>query len=118
MILHLALEVARTPRQIQRGLMQRPTVPDGTGMLFVFPDLQHVGFWNRDTWAPLDVTYLDPDGVVLEIRPMRSIGETAGVIERYDPGKPYRFAIETSRGWLARQGVRAGHRFRLGPFLS
>ena len=39
-------EVASLPEQRERGLMNRDSVPDGTGMLFVFPN--HEGAFLLD----------------------------------------------------------------------
>lgn len=52
------LEVARTPKEQEIGLMYRKNLPDDRGMLFQFPSAQPVSFWMKNTLIPLDIIFL------------------------------------------------------------
>ena len=56
--LNVNLEVARTPREQERGLMNREWIPENGGMLFVFPDDAIRSFWMRDTIVGLDLVFI------------------------------------------------------------
>src|SRR5947207_6789398 len=45
----VAVEVARTPDEQQRGLMYRTALAEGHGMLFVFGDDSDRQFWMKNT---------------------------------------------------------------------
>ncbi len=62
------VEFARTPSQIKRGLMYRKSLPQGEGMLFVFPDSKIRSFWMENTYIPLDIIFIDKDGKVVSIQ--------------------------------------------------
>jgi uncharacterized protein len=60
---NILLEVARTPREEEIGLMYRTNLAENRGMLFVFEPPQPVRFWMKNTLIPLDMVFM-ADGVV------------------------------------------------------
>ena len=54
------LEVARSPEQQRRGLMQRPALPPLRRMWFPFARPHPQRFWVFDTLAPLATLRFDP----------------------------------------------------------
>jgi len=104
----VALEIAQTDADRQRGLMGRPSMPTDQGMLFVFPQATRGGFWMRDTLIPLSIAFIQDDGTIVDIQNMQPLDETPHV-----PPRPYRFALEVNQGWFAANGVKPGDQFRL-----
>jgi len=68
------LELALTPARRFRGLSERGVIPQGAGMLFVFPTEQVSvqNFVMRDCPAPIDIVYLDQQGRVLAMHEMKA----------------------------------------------
>ena len=66
-ILELNVQMAITPKQQQKGLMFRESMPDDEGMLFIFNPPREVGFWMKNTLIPLDMLFIAPGGVVHKI---------------------------------------------------
>ena len=58
------VEVANTPEIRQTGLMNRNSLPQNTGMLFVFEEITSPQFWMKDTKIKLDMVYIGEDGLV------------------------------------------------------
>ena len=105
----VALEVARTPDEQQRGLMYRSALADGHGMLFVFADDVDHQFWMKNTLIPLDMIFVARDGVIAGIHADATPLSTAQV----GVGKPSRFVIEVPGGYAKRTGIAAGDKVEL-----
>jgi len=106
------LEVATTDGQREKGLMERDSLPDDQGMIFVFPEDKEVkyGFWMKNTRFPLDILYIDRAGVIVTIRQMVPYDR-----KTTSSDKPYRYAIELNRGAAESAGVKVGDRLTIPP---
>lgn len=98
-------ELARTDQERARGLMERESLPDGTGMLFIFPDVAPRSFWMQNTYIPLDIAFMDADGVIVDIQAMEPLDETFT-----ESAAPAMFALEVPQGWFAARGIGVGER--------
>ena len=110
----LELEVARTPRQQEMGLMYRPPLPDNRGMLFQFPSAQPISFWMKDTPVPLDIVFMH-SGVV-EYIAAKVPPCTSAPCPTYGPGKPIDQVIELRSGRSAELGLKIGDRVKIEFF--
>ncbi|MDR1617941.1 MAG: DUF192 domain-containing protein [Treponema sp.] len=96
-------ELARTATQRSRGLMNRRSLKDGRGMLFVFDRDQILSFWMKNTLIPLSVAFIAADGRILEIHDMEPLDLTS-----ISSSRSARYALEVPQGWFDRAGVRTG----------
>ncbi len=113
------LWIADDTRERERGLMyitpeQMADLPDGTkrGMLFVFDHEQRLSFWMKNTIIPLDIAYLDSDGIIVAIHTMAPLDDRPG---QYPSRSPARYAIEVSAGIWDELGVAKGDRIEIPP---
>lgn len=58
-------EVADTPESRELGLSGRKGIALTKGMLFVFPNSSRYGFWMRDMLFPIDMVWINKQGVVV-----------------------------------------------------
>jgi uncharacterized protein len=84
-------ELALTTAQRSRGLMFRRKAP-ADGMLFVFPYASTGGFWMKNTRVPLTIAFFDSQGI--RVRKLSMTPCRTDPCKIYDPGRPYRFALE------------------------
>ncbi len=115
----LTLEVASTPAQRERGLMNRSSLAPHTGMLFVFASDAPVSFWMKNTLVSLDMLFIASDGVVRRV---------AADVPTVDPNirdelipriaGEGKYVIELSAGEAARDGIVAGIRLSLPSLPS
>jgi hypothetical protein len=105
----VSAELSRSVADSQRGLMYRTSMAPDHGMLFDLGGRQLHEFWMHDTCIPLDMIFIDDDGLVV------------GVVENVPPMNdahrsvpcPSSHVLETNAGWARRVGVRAGMHARL-----
>lgn len=104
------IELADTAESRARGLMYRRSVPQGTGMLFVYPTPQPVSFWMRNTLIPLDLVFADRTGMIRHIhhdaRPLDETPIPGAAIG--DPNPDRLVVLEIAGGEAARLGLHAG----------
>jgi len=99
----LNVEVADDPAERAKGLMGRKDLPPDSGLLFDFARETTTGFWMKDTTIPLSIAFIGSDGRVIAIEDMEPNDLTP-----VRPETPYRYAIETNRGWFAENGIAPG----------
>lgn len=105
----LNVEIADTPESREVGLMNRPSLPDDAGMLFVFEKTSIWAFWMKDTLIPLSVAFIDDQWKIVDIQDMR-VGPNpqTGRLDIYEAARPSRYALEVNQGLLARRGIGVG----------
>jgi len=67
----LGVEIARTKKQRQKGLMYRDELGWHEGMLFIFKEDEYLSFWMKNTKLQLSVAFLDKNGKVTDIFDMK-----------------------------------------------
>lgn len=100
---NLEVEVASNKAQRSLGLMNRVSMPESRGMLFVYPAPAYFCMWMKNTKIPLSVAFIDAQGQVINIEDMAPQTETNHCTQRNAT-----YALEANRGWFARHGVSAG----------
>jgi uncharacterized membrane protein (UPF0127 family) len=116
----LLVEIARTPSEKTMGLMERTQLAESSGMLFIYdaPQPATAGFWMFRTKIPLDIAFVDSAGVIRSIRSMVPCATaTAQNCPTYEPGVPYRAALEMASGFFERRKIGIGDRVLLGDTL-
>jgi uncharacterized protein len=108
-------EIAETPAKRSRGLMERPELPSGTGMLFVFPAPSRSSFYMWQTLVPLSIAFVDVDRVVSVAEMEPCTATTAGDCPRYAADGPYTLALEAPGGWFSDAGVQPGDPVTVDP---
>lgn len=114
----LTAELADTPDRRSWGLMERPTLPEDHGMIFVYPEEQDPagGFWMFRTKVPLDIAFLAADGEIVSIMAMDPCPTpTPDLCRRYSPGIAFRGALEVRQGFFREHGVQPGDRVVPAP---
>lgn len=132
----ITLEFAKTADELTWGLMQRPSLPQDHGMLFIYPEPAKASIWMFNCLINLSVAFIDENGMIRQInelkaypdkidskRPVRSPHE----LKLYSLKDPFirffekrsvstRFAVsfvlEMNAYWFQKHGVKVGDQLR------
>ena len=100
-------EVADSMGTRMEGLMHRKSMPQGSGMVFVFDEAAAHCMWMKNTLIPLSVAFIDEAGAIINIADMQPHSEQSHCATR-----PARYALEMNTGWFAQRGIKAGAKLR------
>lgn len=115
----VAVELAVNQAEWEHGLMDRKTLGENSGMLFLFPAPSASPFYMYRTLVPLSVAFMKREQgqtyKVLRIFDMPPcLASKPADCPLYDPKASYDVALEVKRGWFVRNGVHAGSTGRVG----
>lgn len=103
------VELASDEAARRRGLMGRPALAPGAGMLFDFGAEQPIAMWMHNTAMPLDMLFANAAGVILEI-----ISDTVPYSETLlMPRAASRYVLELLAGQAAAHDIAPGDRLYL-----
>ncbi len=106
------IEIATTEQQHAYGLMARDSLPERTGMLFMWDADQPVAMWMKDTYIALDMLFVTRSGVITRIAADAKPFDLTPI----PSGGPVRAVIEINGGEARRLGIKPGARVLYSAF--
>jgi uncharacterized membrane protein (UPF0127 family) len=97
------VQVAASDRQRQIGLMNRASMPENEGMLFVFEQPGMQCFWMRNTLLALTAAFIDDTGAIVNLADMKPRSD-----DNHCSQRPVRYVLEMNQGWFAKRKLKAG----------
>ena len=109
----IQVEVADTAEKRTRGLMYRRSLPKDQGMLFVFPSLQPLSFWMKNTYIPLSIGFFNTKKELLEVQEMQPESVLLKKPRKtYRSRLPAKYALEMNKGWFSKNKIKPGLKFK------
>jgi uncharacterized protein len=99
------VEVADDLAEQAKGLMDRTTLGENRGMLFVYPDERERSFWMKDTLIPLSIAFIDSERRIIDIQDMKPLDDEP---PSYVSAEPAQYALEVNQGFFEERGVKVG----------
>ena len=106
-----AAEIADTPELRSKGLGERDSLPEQTGMLFVFPNGQASSFWMFGMRFPLDFVWIAEDCTVADLTEnvQHYPPDTpSSELEIINPTSPAAYTFEINAGEVSQFGIEIG----------
>jgi uncharacterized membrane protein (UPF0127 family) len=106
------VEVARSPRAREQGLMFRHSLAPDRGMLFLFGHQQRLSFWMKNTYLPLDMVFIRKNGGIAAI-----VADTAPLsVASISPDVRASAVLEVNAGTAKRLHIAVGDQVRHEAF--
>ncbi len=90
------VDVAKTLKDRQQGLMLRESLEEGMGMLFIFEEEDFHAFWMKSTLIPLDVIWIGEDEKVVDVQTLQPCKTEE--CPNFRPAKKAKYVLEVNAG--------------------
>jgi len=114
-IVKIDIEIADNDYERQLGLMNRQSMEEMQGMLFIFPQERYQSFWMMNTLFSLDILFININKEIVTIHK-----NTTPLSEQsYPSTAPAIYVVEVNAGFCDRHNVKLGDKiFWIGSKLS
>ncbi len=102
----ITAEVADNPFSREKGLMFRQSLPQDSGMAFVFEQPQKLRFWMKNTLIPLDIIFVSENFTVVNVA--ENAQPCSGYCPLYYSAAPAKYVVEANAGFAEKNGIKAG----------
>ena len=103
------IAIADTEYKKMYGLMNLSSLPATNGMLFPFIKNEVVAMWMKNTKIPLDMIFLDNEGVIVNIK----ANTTPYSTEIISSEKPAKKVLEINAGLVKKFGIKIGQQIKV-----
>jgi uncharacterized protein len=109
-VVEVRVEVADDLAEQAKGLMDRTTLGENRGMIFVYPEERELSFWMKNTLIPLSIAFIDSESRIVDIQDMKPLDDEP---PHYVSAEPAQYALEVNQGFFEERDVRVGDRVEL-----
>lgn len=111
--IEINVEIADNEKERTVGLSERSSMPQNSGMLFVFDSDVNHSFWMKDTEIPLSIAFVHENGKIIDIQDMRPNSE-----KLYSSKNSYRYALEVSQSFFENHEITVGCKLKIEELLK
>ena len=105
----ISVELATTRDEIKKGLMGKTFLDENHGMLFIFSEQRILTFWMKNTVIPLDLIYIDVNGIITDIHTMFPENNVPdNLLKLYKSSMPVKYALEINAGLTKTYNITTG----------
>lgn len=98
------IEIADDEYQRELGLMNRKSMQENQGMLFIFPFERFQSFWMRNTFISLDMIFVDANKTIVTIHKNTQVLSD----QSYPSSKPSKYVVEVIAGFTDKFNIQIG----------
>ena len=109
------IEIADNNYERQLGLMNRISMEENQGMLFIFPTERYQSFWMLNTLFSLDILFINSNKEIVTIHK----NTTPTSQQSYPSSKPAIYVVEVVAGYTDKFNINEGDRIHwIGTKIS
>jgi uncharacterized protein len=104
----LDIEIAATEYAREKGLMNRTSMNENQGMLFIFDYPKVESFWMKNTVIPLDMIFVDSNNRIVHIG-YNAVPFSEALISSE---KPALYVVEVNAGYCKKYNINIGNKIQ------
>lgn len=107
--IELKVEVAKTDSERAKGLSNRSSLDQNSGMVFVFSKNSSPIFWMKDTKIPLDLIWIDDNkivGITKNVQTEPNVSDN--YLKRYQAPTHVDYVVEVNAGYSDKNNIKVG----------
>lgn len=104
------IETADTHEKMALGLMNRETLAENSGMIFLIGGQSDVAMWMKDTLISLDMLFANQKGEIIWIYENAEPQSTELIQPKIN--EPLFYVVELNGGDVARHGIKIGDKIK------
>lgn len=114
-IIKIDIEIADNDYERQLGLMNRQSMDEMQGMLFIFSEERYQSFWMLNTLFSLDMIFINSSKEIVTIhKNTKPFSE-----QSYPSSKPAQYVLEVNAGFCDRHNIKQGDKvFWMGTKIN
>ncbi len=101
----IQIEIADTNTERTQGLSDRASLPQDTGLLFIFPSPTTPGFWMKDMRFSIDIIWLDENWKIIGIE--KNLAPES-YPKLFYPPSPIKYVLEVNAGFSDKNNLKVG----------
>ncbi|MFH1173007.1 MAG: DUF192 domain-containing protein [bacterium] len=101
------VELAITDQEKAQGLMFRTSLPEKSGMLFIYKKESQPGIWMKNTKIPLDIIWLNQNKEIVFLAKNAPPGDEKDYAH-FSPGISASYVLEINAGWADKLNLQTG----------
>ncbi|MFT4304497.1 MAG: DUF192 domain-containing protein [Candidatus Woesearchaeota archaeon] len=107
----IELEIVKTDKEREKGLMYIDYLPQNQGMLFIFEDEDKHAFWMKNTFISLDIIWINKDYEIVDIISANPCTDLE--CEIYKPRGEALYVIEVNKNFARENNIFIGNKVDL-----
>jgi uncharacterized protein len=102
----IKVEIADSLEEKMQGLMNRESLGENEGMLFIFDDEDYYSFWMKNTLIPLEIIHIDENMEIVDI--IHAVPCEEEPCESYKAIEMSKYVLEVNEGFSGKNNIRIG----------
>jgi uncharacterized membrane protein (UPF0127 family) len=102
----IKVEIADQPDERRRGLMNRESLLEDNGMLFIFDDDGIYSFWMKNVKFSIDIIWINSEGTVVHIE--KNVPTCEIICPSYTSQEKARYVLEVESGYTDHLQLKKG----------
>ena len=107
----IEVEIPTTSEEMEIGLMNRVSLPENCGMIFIFNEEGIHKIWMKNTLISLDLIWLNDEGIIINID--KNVAPCDGYCLPFGHESFSKYALELNGGYASRHNINIGDHVRM-----